>query len=213
MQLNITKETTRTFVTRMRQALGLESVSQSKAYEVFAQAVGVKNWDTLSGILSKEEAAVVPSFTLQAPVELYIDAFACSEYADGPAWAMVYLTQEFINELLRLQSICKDNRLEFAVKSAYADDWQNQEEYRLTDDKLYVSQSSWWFRSQPKHADYHVESRYIELEDLFAVLNGGTNKYLAFRKDKLMYDATGNVQNLVAMLVDSGNLDESYLEV
>jgi len=212
MQFEVTNTNVRSIVGRLRNAIGIDKLTASQAYEALAKTLGVKNWDTLSGQLGKESAQVPTTFKLAAPIDLYIDAFSCDAYGEGPAWARVSLTQEFLDELLRLRELCENNRISKVTKHYHADEWDRSESLRIQDDTLEIGWTSWWFRAQPKHTDYHVETRLINIKDMLAVLAGGTDQYLAFRKDKLIYDAAGNIQGLVEMLVDAGELDESYLE-
>lgn len=212
MQFEVTNTNVRSIVGRLRNAIGIDKLTASQAYEVLAKTLGVKNWDTLSGQLGKESTQAQTSFKLAAPIELYVDAFSCDAFGEGPAWASVTLTQEFVQELLRMQDLCENNHLSQVSKHYHADNWDRADDLNIQGDTLEVGSTSWWFRAQPKHTDYHVETRLMNIKDMMAVLAGGTDQYLAFRKDKLIYDAAGNIQGLVEMLVDAGELDESYLE-
>lgn len=219
MDFQITKSNIRDIVSRLRQALGSETVSQSSAFEAIAKALGLKNWDTLSGLLKREDepaALPAPAFQLAAPVEMYVDAYSCDYYGEGPAWAKVTLTPQFLNEVLRMQRICKEQDVDIVSKSWAPEKWEREERLHFEGDDLYVTDSSWWFRARPKHADYAVETRNVDIGDMLALLTPGSKAestaYLAMRQGKLFYIAAGDMTGFIQMLVDDGELDESFAE-
>jgi len=219
MDFQITKSNVRDIVSRLRQALGAESVSQSNAFEAFAKALGLKNWDTLSGLLKREgepTAAAAPAFQLEAPVEMYVDAYSCDYAGEGPAWAKVTLTPDFLNEVLRMQLICKEQDVDIVTKSWAPEKWEAEERLRLEGDDLYVTDDSWWFRARPKHADYAVETRNVDIRDMLALLvpcsKAESTAFLTMRQGKLFCIASGDMNGFIQMLVDDGELDESFEE-
>jgi hypothetical protein len=219
MDFQITKNNVRDIVSRLRQALGAESVSQSNAFEAFAKALGLKNWDTLSGLLKREgepASAAAPAYQLAAPVEVYVDAYACDYYGEGPSWAKVDLSQQFLDEVLRMQRICKEQGVDMVTKSWAPEKWEQEERLRLENDDLYVTAESWWFRARPKHADYAVETRSVDIANMLALLGPGSpaesTAHAATCKGVQFYVTSGDMTGFIQMLVDDGELDESFAE-
>jgi hypothetical protein len=214
MDFQVTKNNVRDIVSRLREAVGSQSLTRSKAFEVFAQTLGIKNWDTLSALLKREEAPAAPVFRLEAPVELFVEAFACDDNMQGPSWAKVTVTQQFLDEVLRLRGLCQSQGVDLVAKSRCPDKWDGEESLRLRGDDLYVTADSWWFRACPKHSDYAVETRNIDIDTLLSLLsgNGSGDGYLVRYQDKLFYEPCGNSVDFIQMLVDDGELDESFAQ-
>ena len=213
MDIRINKDTAREMARRLRAAVGTANLSQSQAYEALAATLGHPNWDTLAGLLKRESTeAAQPAFRLAAPITLYVDAFACDEWGEAPSWAQVLVDQAFVDEVLRLHGLVTQQGLDFVSTSWSAEMWDRQDDLRIQGDDLQVSKTAWWLRARPKHADYAVETRMIDVQVLLDVLSGKTHDYLVRRKDMLFYDASGNTQGFIEMLVDDSVLDERYLE-
>lgn len=217
MDFQITKSNIRDIVSRLRQALGSETVSQSTAFEAVAKALGLKNWDTLSGLLKREVEpadAAGPAVQLVAPIEMYVDAYTCDYYGEGPAWAKVTLTQQFLDQMLRMQRICKQQDVDIVTKSWAPEKWEREEQLNFEGDDLYVTADSWWFRARPKHADYAVETRNVDIRDMLALFvpcsKAESTAFLTIRQGKLFCIASGDMNGFIQMLVDDGELDESF---
>lgn len=215
MDISLTEITAKQMASRLREAIGRESLTHSKSLEVLARTLGHPNWDTLAGLIKRDATteAQAPYFKLVSPVTLYIGAFAVSEWGDSPDWARVDIDQEFIDVLLEMQALCKDGKLNEAARY-WNIDWDQSVVSRMDACQLLVGTRSWWFQAYPKYADYACETRMIELEQLFAVLGDATRPSdgcLAWSKDVLLYDSSGDTSGLLDMLVEAGELDESYL--
>lgn len=113
--------------------------------------------------------------TIDQPFNLVIEAYAVSEFGDGPAHAEVTVDPTFIDRLVRLCRLCKENDLESVTVAAAADRWDNQEELRIRGDSLRVFGGAFWFEAHPKHADYGVETRSIEIDTLLTIVAAGSN--------------------------------------
>jgi len=118
------------------------------------------------------------------PFMLIVDAYAISEFGDGPAFAEITVDQAFVDRVIRLRRVCKENDLESVSVWSYPDRWDN-EDLKVRDESLRVYHGeSWWFEGHPKHADYNVETRAIEIDDLLKVIEagpGGTVPHSRFR--------------------------------
>lgn len=103
---------------------------------------------------------------------LILGAHAVSEHADGPAWARVELTEEFLQKVERLSALCSEHKLRSVTVHVAPVEWDLQDELNLTRDRLEVHGDSLWFSCSPKHGTYECESKVIGLEDIKAILTG-----------------------------------------
>lgn len=103
---------------------------------------------------------------------LILGAHAVSEYADGPAWARVELTEEFLRKVERLSALCSEHKLRSVTVHGAPVEWDLQDELNLTWDRLEVHGEALWFSCSPKHGTYECESKVIGLEDIKAILTG-----------------------------------------
>lgn len=110
---------------------------------------------------------VMPAVTA---FRLVVEAYAVSEFGDGPSFAEFMVDQSFLGRIDRLRRVCKEYALESVSVWSSPENWDNQEELRIRDDSLRVFHgNSFWFEAHPKHADYNVETQQIEIDDLFRV--------------------------------------------
>ena len=108
---------------------------------------------------------VVANASGPAPT-VYIESYACSDHGPGPAFAIVDADDAFRRQLLNLQSICKEHGLSEARVNLGCD-WgpgEVETDLRLENHELVVAGDMFWFVAQPKHADYHVETRLQSIE-------------------------------------------------
>lgn len=103
---------------------------------------------------------------------LILGAHAVSDHADGPAWARIELTEEFLRKVEQLSALCSEHKLRSVTTHAAPDEWDLQDELRLTYDRLEVHGDSLWFSCSPKHGTYECETHAIGLEDLKALIAG-----------------------------------------
>lgn len=105
------------------------------------------------------------------PFKLVIGASATSEFGEGPEWAGVTVTPEFLQTLLRLRRVCRDEKLESVTVSQAPDCWDQEEYFRIRGDSLRVWGNDFWFEAHPKYADYNVETRAIDIDKLLKVVD------------------------------------------
>lgn len=105
---------------------------------------------------------------------VFIEAYACSEHGDGPAFAAFKLTESLIEELTTLSQLCADHGLS-EVRCLRGCMWGPgtiQDDLRLRSDELVVCGDEFWFRATPKYADYHVETRGLSIQKLLVDAKG-----------------------------------------
>ena len=107
---------------------------------------------------------IAPPVAIDKEFDLYLSAASTSEYGDGPSWAKVTVNQEFVNQIFEMLAVIKLAKLSGAERYVYPDEWENEDEYRLIDNCLHVSpHGDFWFTSYPKHSDYNIETRGLDM--------------------------------------------------
>lgn len=143
------------------------------------------------------------------PFKLVVEAYATDEFGEGPSWAEVTVTPEFLQTLERLRRVCQDENLESVTVPQGPDPWDLEDDLRIRGDSLRVWQDSFWFEAQPKHRDYSVETRSILIDHLIRVarkiadddVENPLPDGFAIRNGIVFYDAS-----------DPENLADSYFE-
>ncbi len=116
------------------------------------------------------EVRSAPSFK---PFKLVVEAYATSEFGEGPEFAVVTVTPEFIDKLVRLRRVCKEHDLESLTIGMAPDMWDQEGDLRIRNNSLRVWGADFWFEAHPKHADYNVETKRISIGDLAFVATLG----------------------------------------
>ena len=102
------------------------------------------------------------------PVQVFIEAYACSEFGSGPRYALLKVDKGFLATLRRLTAACLKYGLS-EVRCYGAPDTCGpgtiETELRLTCGELVVTPTRFWFTDSPKHADYSIESRSQDVEE------------------------------------------------
>ena len=114
---------------------------------------------------------------------LILGAHAVSDHADGPAWARIEVTEEFLRKVEQLYALCAEHKLRSVTTHAAPDEWDLQDELSLTWDRLEVHGSILWFSCSPKHGTYECESDVIELAQLRRLLEGKPEDGFVFEGD------------------------------
>ena len=108
----------------------------------------------------------------------YIEAYASSDYGDGPTFAKVLVTPELLDKLRKLSGLCVEHGLSELRVYDSPELWgpgEIESELRLICGELVVTKSSFWFVDQPKNAEYHIETRAQEIEDFFKAIADDTS--------------------------------------
>ena len=114
---------------------------------------------------------------------LILGAHAVSDYADGPDWVRVELTEDFLQRVEQLSALCLEHKLRTVTVHDGPAEWHLQDELRLSYDRLEVYGDAVWFSCSPKHGTYECESYAIGLGGLRAVIEGGSGYGLIFEGD------------------------------
>lgn len=230
MDIKVTHQSVRAMADRIAKAHA--DISKPKALEILSSGFGYKNFDTLSGVLKKESSAPatsgaftgdstleIPPFT---PFTLVLDAFACDEDGDSPAYAEITVTTEFIAQIKHTAVVCQSAN----IRAAHVNDsdgiWHDPEgALRMRGTDLVVMPSfgavgdtSFFFQAHPKHADYDCETRAVDLKDLIACIgNAEPELPIGFQRERgvLFFDgASENIDFLVETYFDGEeiSLDE-----
>lgn len=111
----------------------------------------------------EEGRNVAPSSANEAAKRtVFIEAYACDSYGDGPKFAKLEVTPGFCDRLASLQQLCVDRNLSELRVYEGPDVWgpgNIEDELRLSDAELVVTKTSFWFTDHPKHTDYSIETR------------------------------------------------------
>lgn len=105
---------------------------------------------------------------------VFVEAYAVSDHGDGPVYIILEVTRELAHRLAELRDLCDAHNLSEVRAWGGPKSWGPsgiEEELRLVDDELVVSGGTCRFTAHPKHADYCVESRAIEICDLIRTLD------------------------------------------
>lgn len=97
----------------------------------------------------------------------FVEAYAASDFGDGPSFAKLVANSDFVVKLRQLAALCVTHRLSELRTYDSPSLWGPRDiegELRLNCGELVVTPSSFWFVDQPKHASYHIETRAIEIE-------------------------------------------------
>lgn len=227
MELKLQRETLAKMAERLQQEWSrVESpgpLKKSVALEVLSHVLGYKNWDTLSGMVNASaESAPTGVEGISAkdiervgyrltppkvnkPFTLYWEAYACDEWGEGPAWAKLEITQVFVDELHKLQTQCLRDKVSISVDRTVIE-WDCDDTLRLRGDEMHVTPSSVWFSAYPKHASYSVETRLMDIKDLFEAIEGKNTVWLAWADGVLFHDGS-SAKDFAQELVDNGELD------
>ena len=114
---------------------------------------------------------------------LILGAHAVNEFADGPAWVRVELTEDFLQRVERLSALCLEHGLRSVTVHDKPAEWDLQDELNLSWDRLEVHGESVWFSCSPKHGTYECESKAIGLGELRSVIEGESEYGFIFEGD------------------------------
>lgn len=127
------------------------------------------------------DSATVPGTgTAIQPFPLVVEAYATSEFGEGPDYAEIMVDQHFLDRLQRLRQICHEKNLESVSVGTWPERWDKQEKLEIRGGSLFVLQGrSFWYEAHPQHADYHVETRPIEIDALVRIAQEGPRAELS----------------------------------
>lgn len=220
MDIRVNLNNVRELVGRLKKSFLPQEVSQSACYEGLAHLAGLRDWDTLSGVLKaeaekaqvdvKEDSPETEQALPMSGLTIFLPAFCTDEFGDSPDWAMAHFSPKLLREVRRLQELCRTNKLAFLAISHSVNFWQNQDEHRIYGEDLYISERDLWFRGLPKHVDYAVETRAFNLNKALEVAQGkSTSTYYAVHNGCVVFAPSGDVESFVSELEDAGAFEET----
>jgi len=123
------------------------------------------------------------------PFTLVVESHPINEFDDGPAYAEIRVTPQFVERLLRLSKLCKERGLESVTTDDAVDRWDQEDELRIIGNSLRVYRNDFCFEAYPKHADYNVETAAIDIASLVSVAARRSKRDTRFRRvgDKVFY--------------------------
>jgi hypothetical protein len=155
------------------------------------------------------EVRKTPTFE---PFTLVVKARATGEFGEGPDYAEVSVTPEFIERLLRLSRLCEEHGLESVTTPGAVDRWDREDELRIRGDSLRVWKDTFWFEAYPKHADYSVETAAIDIDSIVSVaVFSWEDADAGFRRvgDKVFSAGCDDELNdLIALYEGDGEIDQ-----
>ena len=137
----------------------------------------------LAGLLGEISEAPTSSGqepTKEAPAvtrRLVIEAYCTNEFGEGPGFAVVTIDRAFVDLVKKHQAIVVANDgLYFSSSCGIV--WENKPDYRIRSESLSVGSSEFFFTGQPKHVDYEVVTRPVEIEELEGYLASDLEFYV-----------------------------------
>ena len=155
-----------------------------KEHELVRVGVTVEQWQEASlGMMG--DRARQPGWTRN----VFVKADSTSEYGgDGPSYAKVIVSNQFLARLLRLAKMCETESFSEIRIQDEPDVWGgcDQEELRLQSPELVVTSTSFWFTASPKHSNHLIET---DLTDIASFIKqttiGEGDVYFATDEDEL----------------------------
>lgn len=124
---------------------------------------------------SQATAPATPSALLGEGESLtvYAEAYAADDNGDGPTLAEFEVDQAFFDRLSRLHTVCVENNLTEA-RAEGGPDWGPygiEDKLRLENHELVVTGAGdFWYTADVRHADYHVETRAVNIADFIEIV-------------------------------------------
>jgi len=136
--------------------------------------------DSIANIHAEGDSFVcLPEFE---PFKLIVEAHG--GFGDGPDFAEITVDRLFIDRLIRLRRLCKENDLESASVLAHPDRWGNKD-MKIINESLLVARGDWtdfwWFEGYPVYADYKAATSIIDIDDFLKIVDTGVADVLGFQ--------------------------------
>ncbi|WP_454727766.1 MULTISPECIES: hypothetical protein [Cupriavidus] len=141
------------------------------------------------------QSAEAPAFR---PARLFVEATSSADYA-RPDWAMVDLTPSFVQRIMALRQVCRDNELLSVRAAGGPTRWDRATEWRPDIPALIVSADDFKFEVHPKLAHgTTVESASVPIKRLLQLLQAGeVHNAKDFRwNDGVLYYANDSAEYL-----------------
>lgn len=109
---------------------------------------------------------------------VFFEAYACGDANEGPTFAKLLVDDDFCDKLQSLRQFVVDNKLSEIRVYNGPNSWgpgNVEEELRFDCAEMVVASSAFWFVDQPKHADYHVETRIQDIDAFLEKVSQGSD--------------------------------------
>lgn len=103
------------------------------------------------------------------PAVVFAEAFSVEEHLDA-RWAKFEITEGFLLQILRLQAVCKENKITDLRVFAGPGQWDQEERWRPDVPHLHISGADFWYQAVPKYGDGMVQTQAIPIEPLLRLL-------------------------------------------
>lgn len=213
MSITVSKDEAKALAKNLRNAIsevsGSYHPSHGHALEILAKTLGYANWDTFCGM---NPTLTVPDFK---PITLFIDAFACDDWAESPNWVKVLVTPEFVQTILENQALAQNGRSEIQLDVG-PDAWDLEAVIPLDVEGLSVTSSEFWYSAIPMHQNFKWQSRPLPIAHLLVL--AGIQQGTLFKdnwlrlKDAAVYSCSGQAADLAESLVNDEQLPQSVYE-
>lgn len=113
--------------------------------------------------------------SISTPVTLVVEAYSCEEHETGPGYAVITVSQSFIDRMSKWARLFKENSfLESLTVTDAPDRWGSAEALGITGDSLRLwRDNDFWYEARSGIADYRVETRAIDIHDLHKAVSLG----------------------------------------
>lgn len=140
--------------------------------------------DDVIEITKEEYEAMQHTPAIRDDIKLYLEAYAVSNFGNGPRYARYDLTEESLTNILKLQKVCTENGLN-ECRVSDSPDWDGEDDLCLTSQELVVTPNDFWFIARPDRAEYHVETRGMTILMLVEASQGNGDIYFGEDIDNL----------------------------
>lgn len=109
--------------------------------------------------------------------EIFIEAYACDDYGDGPTYASVVIDDSFVEEIKALDALINEHDLTEVRKFMTPEHWGPKgvaDELMLQCGELVVVRGGFFrFVDRPRHADYSVKTRAVGINLVLKGIEAG----------------------------------------
>lgn len=212
MDFSIDPKAARRIATLFRQASAAPSkLTHSASLELTAQALGLPNWDTLSGRLSPEtkRRAHAHEQSLPAPVHLFMEVHQEDCESESPAWCRLTVTPvlwTLINELCEQSRACRRR-----VSRGLGDEtcWDNSCGYLdVAEDEITVQDGMLRVRGEYRYSTGCPATTSVDISQLSKALKDRT-----YEGDRLkwvgneLFVSCGDVNEFIEHVADTADAD------
>ena len=170
-------------------------IKHTHLVEASARFCGFRNWRTLRSELMTTPhivpapGRVVPDLGGKA-VRVYMGVHACHEYGESPDYCWTDINQSWVNRVFELRAASDSLNLSEMEDSCEVPDWMDDfGTYRIQYDCLKVAGDEFWYKGEPKHCDYSVETYMIHIDKLIHLVQGCSRGELYLFKDRFDVDS------------------------